>query len=138
MDKEYKGKKILLVDDDVDYLKSFSHILRKRGYEVSIAQSGFQAISHLEIGGCDIVLVDVRMPQMDGLKLLEHIKKRWPWICVIVVTSYAPDRIAIESIEKGAFDHISKGSIQQILLGIERGLKVTATMRSAYEKQKAG
>ena len=121
--KEGQEKRILLIDDDMDYIKSFSHILQNRGYDVVAVQSGFQAISHLETEKFDLALVDMRMPHMDGLTLLDHIRRRWPSICVIVVTGSSEDRLVTASLKKGAFDYIHKDSIKQILSGIERGFK---------------
>jgi DNA-binding NtrC family response regulator len=117
------GKRILLIDDDMDYVKSFSHILQNRGYDVVSVQSGFQAISHLETEVFDLAVADMRMPHMNGLTLLDHIKRRWPSICVIVVTGSSADKLSKKSLQKGAFDCINKDSIQAILSGIERGLK---------------
>lgn len=129
-----KGKRILLIDDDMDYINSFTHILQNRGYDVVAAQSGYQAISHLETEGFDLALVDMRMPHMDGLTLLDHIKRRWPSICVIVVTGSSEDRLSTASLKKGAFDYIHKDSIQQILSGIERGLEEGAKGKETYAK----
>ena len=132
--KEGQEKRILLIDDDMDYIKSFSHILQNRGYDVVAVHSGFQAISHLETEGFDLALVDMRMPHMDGLTLLGHIKRRWPSICVIVVTGSSENSLYTASLKKGAFDYIHKDSIQQILSGIERGLKEGVKNKGTYVK----
>ena len=100
--------KVLLVDDEVDFLEALVKRLRKRGLDVTAIGSGAEALALIEREPVDVVVLDVRMPGMDGLEVLRAIKKINPGIEVIMLTGHANVEVAIEGMELGAFDYLMK------------------------------
>ncbi|MEJ5363198.1 MAG: response regulator [Spirochaetota bacterium] len=100
--------KILIVDDEDIVLKSCLRVLQKLDYEIETAYSGQTALDNLEKKKYDIVVTDLMMPGMDGMQLLEEIKKRYPEVIVIIFTGYATVETARQALKAGAFDYIPK------------------------------
>ncbi len=100
--------KILLVDDERDFLRTLGKRLVKRGMTLEMAHSGEEALEKLETYEADVVLLDVKMPIMDGLTVLQTIKQTWPLIEVIMLTGHASVEVAIRGMELGAFDYLMK------------------------------
>lgn len=118
-------EKILIVDDEPDMLKLLSMILReKTPYEVTTTNNPVEAVELAKKGDYDLVITDLKMPGLDGLQLLEEVKKRDEDIPVIIITAYGTIDAAQEAIEKGGFDFITKPfKKEQILFTIEKALK---------------
>jgi len=102
------NRRILIVDDEPLVRDSLSEILCSRGYSVETADNGVQALSRLEERISDLVIADVKMPNLDGLSLLKQIKSRFPNTAVVVMTGYGSVEIAIQAIKQGAYDYITK------------------------------
>ncbi len=100
--------RILIVDDEDIVLKSCLRILQKLDYEVETVYSGQTALDYLEKKKYDIVVTDLMMPGMDGMQLLEEIKKRYPDVIVIIFTGFATVETARQALKAGAFDYIPK------------------------------
>lgn len=100
--------RILIVDDEDIVLKSCLRVLQKLDYEIDIAYSGQTALDNLEKKKYDIVVTDLMMPGMDGMQLLEEIKKRYPDVIVIIFTGYATVDTTRQALKAGAFDYIPK------------------------------
>jgi len=81
-------KKVLVVDDDPVIGRSFDRVLSERGYEVSTAHDGPQALASISREDFDVVFTDIKMPGMDGLELAERIRKARPWVPVVIITGY--------------------------------------------------
>ena len=79
--------RVLVVDDEVNLLKTLSDVLNRNGYEVAVAKDGPSALGLIEKNGFDIALLDIRMPHMNGVELLERIKARNPDVEVIIMTA---------------------------------------------------
>ena len=79
---------ILIVDDEKNYLRVLSAVLEEEGYEVLTALSGREALEIHETSDLDLTLTDMKMPGMDGIKLLEHIKAKDPDLPVIMMTAH--------------------------------------------------
>ena len=109
--------KILVVDDEQDVLDLFRDIFTKQNYEVECALSGKSALEMIGKNKPDIVLLDIKMPDMDGIQTLEEIKKKDPSIEVVMITAYGYDeRLVNESMQKGASGYISKNlPLEQIM-----------------------
>ncbi len=103
-----KGIRILVVDDEEIVRDSLVDWLREDGYDVEAAESGFQALDMIREKPWDIALVDLKMPKMDGLELLEEAKKIAPEIQVIIITAYATVHTAVQAIKTGAYDYLIK------------------------------
>jgi DNA-binding NtrC family response regulator len=102
-----KGK-ILVIDDEAIVRTSCSRSLSPEGYEVKLSQNGADAMKMLEEESFDLVLTDLKMPDIDGIEVLKMIKQRWPRTEVIVVTGYQTVDTAVKSIKLGAFDYLEK------------------------------
>ena len=81
-------KRVLVVDDDPVVGRSFDRVLSEKGYDVSTALDGQEALSKLGHEDYDVVFTDIKMPGMDGLEVASHIKERRPWIPVVIITGY--------------------------------------------------
>jgi DNA-binding NtrC family response regulator len=99
---------ILIVDDQINTCKSLQAILKKSGYRSEYLLSAEEALGRVRSGAFDIVISDIRMPGMDGMQLLEELKKIQPQLVVIMVTGFATIKSAVEAIQKGAYDYLPK------------------------------
>ena len=115
---------VLLVDDEVEFLETLVKRLKRRNLSVSGVNSGEKAIEALAQAPVDIVVLDVKMPGMDGLTTLKEIKKRFPLIEVIMLTGHASMEVAIEGMEQGAFDYLMKPmDIDELLYKLQDAYK---------------
>jgi DNA-binding NtrC family response regulator len=99
---------VLLVDDDRDFLDTLVERLRMREIKVDGVYSGEAALEYLDKKQVDVIVLEVRMPEMSGIETLKGIKKRNTLIEVIMLTGHANMEVAIESMELGAFDYLLK------------------------------
>lgn len=111
---------ILLVDDETGYTETLAKRLRRRDQVVFTASGGLEALDILSKEGIDVAVVDVRMPEMDGLTLLSAIKKQFPTVEVIMLTGHADVSDAVRGMEGGAFDYLMKPiELDELLYKIE-------------------
>ena len=99
---------ILLVDDEQTMVKYLSKRLVKRGFEISIAYNGLDALEQVKAADFDVILLDVLMPGMNGIDTLKEIKKIKPETEVIMLTGHASVEVGIEGMKAGAFNYIMK------------------------------
>jgi DNA-binding NtrC family response regulator len=99
---------VLLVDDEIDFQSTMAKRLGKRGLNILRAETGESAIEILKNHSVDVVVLDVKMPGMDGIETLREIKKLNPLIEVIMLTGHASVEAAIQGMELGAFDYLMK------------------------------
>ncbi len=107
---------VLLVDDEPAYLDTLSKRLRKRGFQIATAPSAAEALATLSTSAVDVVLLDVKMPEMDGLTALGPIKRAHPLVEVILHTGHASLEASIASLERGAFDYVLKPAVLEELV----------------------
>ncbi len=100
--------KILIVDDEKDFVEMFSLRLQQQGEKVSTAYSGKEALKVLENVTIDVVILDIRMPGMDGIETLKQIKNLYPIVEVILLTGHGSTETAVEGMKLGAFDYLMK------------------------------
>ena len=100
--------KVMLVDDEERYLLTTAKLMEKKGIDVVTAQSGAQALDLLKTHDVHVVILDIKMPGMDGFKTLRAIKTLYPPVEVIFFTGHATMDSAIEGLQFGAFDYIMK------------------------------
>lgn len=100
--------RLLIVDDEQEFLDSMSRVLTRRGVEVTTATSGVEALEHLRRVGFGVVLADVKMPGMSGLELLREIKRLHPLTEVIFLTGHPSVDVAVAGVKEGAFDYLVK------------------------------
>jgi DNA-binding NtrC family response regulator len=103
-----KGSKILLVDDEVVFTTNMGKLLTNRGYKVTAANSGDAAIQALEKEHFDVVVLDLKMPGMDGLATLKEIKKLGLFTETLILTGHGSIDTALEAIKLGAYDYLNK------------------------------
>ncbi len=121
---------VLVVDDEAAYVETLVKRLAKRNLRVDFAHSGHDALEKLGGGGptsTDVIILDVKMPGMDGLEALARIKEKHPLIEVIMLTGHATVESAIEGMKQGAFDYLMKPCDIEIL--IEKINKAAAKKR---------
>jgi DNA-binding NtrC family response regulator len=107
--------RLLVVDDEADFAKLIQTILTQAGYRVDLATSATAAIALQRKNAYDLAIVDLRMPEMTGLELLEYLKARDRSIFVILMTAYGSFSVGIEALRQGACDYVSKPFKNKIL-----------------------
>jgi len=134
--RESSRGRVLVVDDDPIILKSLSEMLRLEGHEVGEAKGAMEALEQLKEIPFDIVLSDVSMPEVDGLKLLREIKARTPQVVVILMTGFGTIEGAVDAMKHGAFHYVTKPIVDdEVRLVIERALE-TQSLRTENESLK--
>ncbi|MDZ7695899.1 MAG: sigma-54 dependent transcriptional regulator [Deltaproteobacteria bacterium] len=103
-----KSMRIMVVDDEMIVRESLFHWFEKSGHAVETAASGFEAIKKLEERPFDLLFVDIKMPKMGGMELLEKVKVEYPETDVVIITAYGSIESAVEAMKKGASDYLLK------------------------------
>lgn len=118
-------EKLLIVDDEPDMLKLLSMIIKeKTPYEAFTTNNPLEALELARQGNFDLVIADLKMPGLDGMELLEAIKRVDEDVPVIIITAYGTVESAMEIMQKGGFDFITKPfKKEQILYTIDKALK---------------
>jgi DNA-binding NarL/FixJ family response regulator len=101
-------KKILIVDDDRDIQVVLSDLVKSEGYDACVAGNGQAALKKISTHSPDLILLDIRLPGIDGMSLLEKIRKVDDALCVVMLTGYGDIKDAVKAIKLGAFDYITK------------------------------
>ncbi len=123
-----KNIKVLLVDDEEEFVQSLAERVRMRELGSEIALNGKEALAKLEEKLTDVMVLDFKMPGIDGLTVLEQVKKTYPDVQVIMLTAHGAPEIEKKARDLGAFDYLQKP------VGID---KLTKTIEKAYRyKQK--
>ena len=99
---------VLVIDDDAVVGRSFDRVLSEKGYEVSTALSGEEALDTMENTDFDVVFTDIKMPGIDGLEVTERIKARCPWTPVVVITGYGTEANESKASVLGASGFVRK------------------------------
>jgi DNA-binding NtrC family response regulator len=99
---------LMLVDDEPAVLASLKRVFRTAPYRLYTAENGLKALELLQDNKIDAALVDLQMPEMSGLELLEQIRKQWPWVQVVILTGFGGVKEAVEAIQMGAADFLQK------------------------------
>jgi DNA-binding NtrC family response regulator len=100
--------KLLFVDDEIKFLHSMAKRLELRGFDVTTAESGQDAIAHAEKGRFELAVLDLKMPGIDGKNVLEILKKKHDFIEVIIMTGHGSADAAAECMRLGAFSYLPK------------------------------
>jgi two-component system, NtrC family, response regulator HydG len=118
------ASRVLIVDDEPDMLENCSRILSRQGYECLTAENGRAALAILERERPDLLLTDLKMPEMDGMALLQHAHEVDPELPVIMITAFASIESAVAAVREGAFDYLPKSfSVDQLRVAVERALR---------------
>ncbi len=126
--------RVLIVDDDADIRKTLDMILRYEKYETLLAKNGEAALRQLEDPGADLVLLDVKMPGMDGIEVLTAIKERHPGVEVVMISGHGTIETAVAATKLGAFDFLEKPPDEdQLLLVLKNAAQVSSLRRENLE-----
>ena len=108
--------KMMLVDDEQRFLSTSKKLLAKKGYDVLTVPSGSEALEKLRTENIHVVILDVKMPGMDGIATLKQIKKLYPMVEVIMLTGHATAESAVEGLKSGATDYLMKPADVEVLI----------------------
>lgn len=100
--------RVLIIDDEVEVGTFFRRLLRKKDYDVTVAVNGAEAAKAIQETGFNVAMVDLKLPDADGLSLLQQIKSKQPNCEVIIMTGYSTTKSAVKAIQLGAFDYLEK------------------------------
>jgi len=135
---EAKKIKILLVDDEVDFIQSVGEWLISRHFEVTIATRGEEAIKEARRGGYDLALLDLQMPGMDGTEVLKILKRKHKFLEAVMLTGHASLDSAVECTKLGAFGYLEKPCESEKLLEILKNAYSTRLEKKfRYDQKRA-
>lgn len=100
--------RIMVVDDEMIIRESFFHWFEKSGHIVETAATGFEALEKCKQAFFDVLFVDIKMPKMSGVQVLETVKKEYPDTIVVIITAFGTIETAVEAMKKGAADYLLK------------------------------
>jgi len=131
-------KRILVVDDDRAVLQSCENILADEGHEVETAANGLAGLELLKHRAFDLALVDLKMPGMNGLEMLEAARRLKPDLVVIIFTGYATIETAVEAIKLGAFNYVTKPfTASELVATVAKGLMRGDLVRQSVRQREA-
>ncbi|PYI70996.1 MAG: hypothetical protein DMF02_07535 [Verrucomicrobia bacterium] len=129
-----ENHRVLIIDDERPVLMTLEALLKRHGYQVETAPTAAQGLKVLKSKSPTLVLLDLRLPDADGLEMLERIKSELPKVQVIILTAHDSLHNAIESIKRGAYHFISKPYAPEELLSlVEKALETQFLLREAKE-----
>ena len=116
--------KILVVDDDTIVLNSCKRVLKAEGFEVHSASSANKALEVMESEGFGLLLIDVKMPEHDGMWLIQQVKEKWPEIPIVVMSGYPTPETIADGVKVGAAIFIAKPfTPDELLQSVREALK---------------
>ncbi len=120
-------KKVLLVDDESDLVDTLAERLEIRGFSTRVSYDGESALSLLQSETLDMMVLDLRMPGIDGVEVLREVNRNYPHIAVVVLTGHGSEKDREECIRLGAFDYLNKPTdireLAKILHKAEEGME---------------
>lgn len=132
--------KIFVVDDDAALLQTLGWILKDKGYEVVSLSNGDDLLERIDVESPDLMLLDIMMPRIDGLQLLERLKSedRWKDIPILMLSSMPPEEATVKSLNLGATDYIAKPfRVRELLARIDARLKESEELRRVREEARS-
>ncbi len=124
-------KRVLVVDDEQDILDLLSELLHRWGFEAETARNGREALEKFKDQHVDLVVTDLKMPEMDGLELLRQLREENPRVPVLMLTGYPTIDTAIQAIQEGAYDYLIKPiNPDELRFRIQKALAQSEQLRS--------
>jgi len=135
---------VLVIDDELVVRNSCSRVLVEEGYKVITTESGIEGLEQVQMGIGDVIIVDLKMPEISGMKVLKTIKTKSPQKPVIMITGYSTIASAVEAIKLGAFDYLPKPfTPEELSLVVQKAIEnkklhdeVDFLRKELYEKYK--
>ena len=128
--------RILVIDDEAGIRSGCQRALTPHGYQVEVAATGQEGLAKVQEDGFALVLLDVMMPDVSGIGLLEPILAHDPDVVCIIITGFATVELAVEAMKRGAYDFISKPfSADNLLLTVEKSLETRRLQKEARRLQ---
>ncbi len=117
MNQILSPQRLLIVDDEPDLLKGLKRTLALSFEDIEIltCASSLEALQVVQREPIDVVLTDIRMPDLDGLELLERLRRLDPWVTVIIMTAHGTIELAVAAMKQGAYDFVTKPFDKEIL-----------------------
>lgn len=129
-----KAIRVLIADDEVEYAESLARALRRRGMAVSVVHDGAEVLEALRRDEFDVIVMDVRMPGMDGLVALAEVRRADPYTAVILLSGHADLQSATDAIRRGATDFLFKPcTVENLISAIEDAAERKAVARELGE-----
>ncbi|MBE0564652.1 MAG: sigma-54-dependent Fis family transcriptional regulator [Krumholzibacteria bacterium] len=130
-------KPVILVIDDEEAIRLFLEAtLEDRGYDVVTAATGQEALARVARAEPDLVLLDLMLPDMSGIQVLEEVKKALPHVNVLMLTAYSGTETAVRAMKLDAFDYVTKPiELDRLLRLVQRGLDASAPARERYRRR---
>ncbi|MFO8083000.1 MAG: response regulator [Desulfobacterales bacterium] len=131
--------KLMLVDDEERFVRTTSKLLARKGFRVFCALSGAEALEKLKRNNIHVVILDVKMPDMDGIAVLKEIKRSFPLVEVIMLTGHGTLESAVEGLKSGATDYLTKPTdiddlIVRVKEAFEKRRRLEEKIRMAHTK----
>ncbi len=124
MDEAKSQERILVIDDEPGLREGCRRALKRHGFQVEVAATGAEGLACIQRDRFALVLLDIMMPDVSGLELLQTIRQHDPEIVCIIITGYATVELAVEAMKRGAYDFIAKPfSDDNLLLAVQKGLE---------------
>jgi len=136
VEEALKKPVILIVDDRIEDRETLKDILDGRGYRAVLAKDGYEAVALAQKGSFDVILLDIKMPGMDGVKTLERIKEFRPDTGVIMMTAYSMEEFVEESLRKGAYTCLFKPiNVEKMLEAIQKVRELSKKLRKEEQAE---
>ena len=129
--------KILVVDDEMPIRRTLREILEFEQYDVEEAEDGFECLAKVQKEKYDVVIMDIKMPKMDGIETLERLQILSPETPVVMVSGHGNIETAVDAVKKGAFDYISKPpDLNRMLITIRNAMEKSELVTTTKVLQK--
>ncbi len=112
--------KVLVIDDELDLCRLFERILGKEGYSVILAYNGFEGIKRIEDSKPDVIILDLKMPKMNGMEALRNIRKVHKDVPIIILTGYGSAGTVREAVDLNVYEYISKPFKTEVIKRVVR------------------
>src|SRR6478609_5830278 len=115
------SKRVLVIDDDAALRYTLEAVLGDAGFAVEVCDGGAKGVAAFEAHRADVVLTDLAMPEMDGMKVLENLRAQDPSVPVLMLTAHGSERVAVAAMKAGAYDYLPKPfDPDELLLAVTR------------------
>ena len=137
MNNEEKRIKLLIVDDDEKFLKTIAERLGLKDFDVTTASEGNQALQSAKKGKFDVAILDLKMPGMDGMEVLQSLKKKHKFLEVIMLTGFASIDSAVEATKLGAFGYLEKPyNFEKLLEVLKKAYETRLRKKFEHDKKR--